>query len=136
MIDFTMVNTAADLERLLDEVEALLEERDQPPKRQYAVRLALEELVSNVINYAYTDKEEHRILISLDADGSPFSVTIKDDGQPFNPLTDARAPVLEGPVEDRPIGGLGLHILQKMGLKLDYRREDGLNRLRVDFPEN
>lgn len=129
-----MVNSAADMERLMDDVDALMESRAISPKRKYAVRLALDELLSNVVKYAYDDGAVHPIGVKLDL-GEPASLTIEDDGKPFNPLADAPPPVLDGPVEDRPIGGLGLHILKRMGMRLDHRREAGHNILRVVLPE-
>ena len=133
MIEWSMANDSADLQRVMDEVDVLLAARPVSPKRQYAVRLALDELLSNVIRYAYDDGAVHRIGLKLET-GEPFALTIEDDGKPFDPLADAPAPVLAGPVEDRPIGGLGLHILKQMGLKLDYRRENNRNVVRVVFP--
>ena len=134
MREWSMANDSADLARVLDEVDAHLAPLPVSPKRKYAVRLALDELLSNVIRYAYDDHAVHRIGLKLETD-PPFFLTIADDGKPFDPTADAPPPVLDGPVEDRPIGGLGLHILKKMGLKLAYRREAGRNVVRVDFPE-
>ena len=135
MIEWSMVNDSADLARVLDEVDARLAALPVSPKRKYAVRLALDELLSNVIRYAYDDGGAHRIGLKLEPD-VPFFLTIEDDGKPFDPLADAPPPVLDGPVEDRPIGGLGLHLLKQMGLQLAYRREAGRNLVRVDFPED
>ena len=134
MIELSLANDSADLERVMDEVDARLAALAASPKRTYAVRLALDELLSNVIRYAYDDQAVHRIGLKLET-GVPFALTIEDDGKPFDPLADAPPPVLAGPVEDRPIGGLGLHILKKMGLQLAYRRDAGRNVLRVEFPE-
>ena len=134
MLEWSMANDSADLARVLDEVDAHLAPLAVSPKRKYAVRLALDELLSNVIHYAYDDGARHRIDVQLETD-APFHLTIADDGKPFDPTADAPPPVLDGPVEDRPIGGLGLHILKKMGLRLAYRRETGRNVVRVDFPE-
>jgi anti-sigma regulatory factor (Ser/Thr protein kinase) len=134
MREWSMANDSADLARVLDEVDAHLAPLPASPKRKYAVRLALDELLSNVIRYAYDDQAVHRIDLRLET-GAPFHLTIADDGKPFDPTADAPPPVLDGPVEDRPIGGLGLHILKKMGLRLAYRREAGRNLVRVDFPE-
>ena len=133
MIEWSMANDSADLQRVMDEVDARLAALPVSPKRKYAVRLALDELLSNVIRYAYDDSAVHRIGLKLET-GAPFFLTIEDDGNPFDPLADAPPPVLDGPVEDRPIGGLGLHILKQMGLRLAYRREAGRNVVRVDFP--
>ena len=134
MREWSMANDSADLARVLDEVDAHLAPLAVSPKRKYAVRLALDELLSNVVRYAYDDAAHHRIDVQLET-GMPFHLTIADDGKPFDPTADAPPPVLDGPVEDRPIGGLGLHILKKMGLRLAYRREAGRNVVRVDFPE-
>ena len=73
-----MVNDAADLERVLDEVDARLAPLAVSPKRSYAVRLALDELLSNVIRYGYDDQAVHRIGLKLET-GNPFSLTIEDD---------------------------------------------------------
>lgn len=134
MREWSMANDSADLARVLDEVDAQLAPLPVSPKRKYAVRLALDELLSNVVRYAYDDGARHRIDLKLETD-APFHLTIADDGKPFDPTADAPPPVLDGPVEDRPIGGLGLHILKKMGLRLAYRREADRNVVRVDFPE-
>ena len=134
MREWSMANDSADLARVLDEVDAQLAPLPVSPKRKYAVRLALDELLSNVLRYAYDDDARHRIDLKLET-GAPFHLTIADDGKPFDPTADAPPPVLDGPIEDRPIGGLGLHILKKMGLRLAYRREAGRNVVRVDFPE-
>ena len=133
MKSFSMDNTAAGMERVMDEVEALLDARGASAKRQFAVRLALDELLSNIVKYAHDDGQVHPVAVRFEAD-EPAHLVLEDDGRPFNPLADAPAPVLAGPVEDRPVGGLGLHLLLSMGLKLDYRRENGRNVLRVDFP--
>lgn len=134
MLEWSMANDSADLARVLDEVDERLAPLPVSAKRKYAVRLALDELLSNVLRYAYDDAATHRIGIQLET-AAPFHLTIADDGKPFDPTADAPPPVLDGPVENRPIGGLGLHILKQMGLQLAYRREANRNVVRVDFPE-
>lgn len=134
MLAWSMTNDSADLARVLDEVDERLAPLPLSPKRKYAVRLALDELLSNVIHHAYDDAAVHRIDLQLET-GEPFHLAIEDDGKPFDPTADAPPPVLDGPVEDRPIGGLGLHLLTQMGMRLSYRREAGRNLVRVDFPE-
>ena len=134
MKSFSMDNTAADMERVMDEIEALLEARGASAKRKFAVRLALDELLSNIVKYAYADDAVHRVAVRIET-GIPFALEIADDGRPFNPVDDAPAPVLEGPVEDRPIGGLGLHMLRSLGMQMAYRRANGRNVLRVVFPD-
>ena len=57
-----------------------------------------------------------------------LSAEVEDDGRPFNPLT-APAPDLTSAVEDRPVGGLGIHLVRSLMEQVDYRRESGKNHL-------
>ena len=54
---------------------------------------------------------------------------LQDDGKPFNPLLEAPAAILEGSIEDRPIGGLGIHFMRTLMDEVAYQREEGHNRL-------
>ena len=132
-LDLQLNNTMDDLHRAMQETESFLEANEVSAKRSYAIRLAVEELLSNIIKYAYDEAGAHDVWFSLQLQ-DPASLTLSDDGKPFNPLEDAPAPVLEGDLEDRPIGGLGLHMIQSMGMELAYERLDGRNVLRVMFP--
>lgn len=134
VLDLSVANNLADMERAMDEADAFLQQREASPRMEYAVRLAMEELISNVIKYAFEDDGFHSIAVRLRL-GAPAMLTIEDEGRPFNPIEEAPAPVLDGAVEDRPVGGLGLFMLKEMGMKLDYRRENNRNVLTVVFPE-
>lgn len=132
---FSFENRMEALEAAMQEGDRFLEAQEASPKLAYAVRLAFEELITNTIKYGYDDSHRHTIEVVLEL-GSPVVMTVTDDGHPFNPLTDAPAPTLEGEIEDRPIGGLGLHMIREMGMKLDYRREHECNILRIVFPQD
>lgn len=131
---FSIENRMEALETAMQEGDRFLEENEASPNLAYAVRLAFEELITNTIKYGYDDQQLHTIEVVLEL-SQPAVMTVTDDGHPFNPLTDAPVPALDGAVEDRPIGGLGLHMIREMGMKLDYRREHDRNMLRVVFPE-
>jgi len=90
------------------------------------VNLALDELVTNVIKYGYDDADEHRIHVTVTVDGGLLTLLMDDDGKPFNPL-EAPPPNLDLPIEERPIGGLGVFIVRSLADSLDYRREQGHN---------
>ena len=91
-----------------------------------AVNLVLDELVSNIIKYGYDDDGEHRIAVVVEVDGGVLTVSVDDDGKPFNPI-EIPPPDLERPIEERPIGGLGVYIVRSLADTLDYRREHGHN---------
>ena len=90
------------------------------------IHLILEEVVSNVIKYGYDDGLEHRINVDVAVDGDHVTIRIEDDGKPFNPL-DAPHPKLDLPIEQRPIGGLGVFIVKSVADSVDYRRDGGRN---------
>jgi serine/threonine-protein kinase RsbW len=87
----------------------------------FAVNLALEEIVTNTISYGFTDDSEHTITISLDLDGRDLHVRVEDDAMPFNPL-EREGPDLDAPLADRPIGGLGVHLVRTLMDDIRYER--------------
>ncbi len=114
------------LERISAAVEELGERDNWPPDLIFKVNLALDELSVNIVNYG---KDASEIEVSMVADAESVTVEISDDGPPFDPLTEAAQPNVDAPLEDRPIGGLGIHLVRELMDELHYRREDGKNRL-------
>jgi anti-sigma regulatory factor (Ser/Thr protein kinase) len=106
-----------------------LAERTTAAELQYFANLAIEEIATNCIKYGYDDAKNHVIEVKLSFSGSDvLVVTVVDDGHPFNPL-EAREPDLSVPVEERPIGGLGIYLLRQLCDRMEYVREGGKNRL-------
>jgi len=118
-----------ELERLHDAVAELGEAGDWPPDLVYQIDLVLEELIVNTVNYGYDDDARHEIEVTLTSDEDVFTVEIIDDGHAFNPLSDAPEPDLDAGIEDRPIGGLGIHLMRVMMDDVHYRREQNQNHL-------
>jgi serine/threonine-protein kinase RsbW len=96
------------------------------------VRLIVEELASNVIEHGGTDVAagERELSVDIGIDGDRLSLQFSDDGAPFDP-TAAAAPDLDADIEDRPIGGLGLHLIRQLAEEISYRRDGGFNLLKV-----
>ena len=92
----------------------------------FKLTLALDEVVTNIISYAYDDANDHQIEIRMDLNGTSVTVRVEDDGRAYNPL-DAPKPELGADIEDRSIGGLGVHIVRSIMDELEYRREGGRN---------
>ncbi len=110
------------------QAEQWLVERNASPQTLNLVILAIEELVMNCINYGYDDSNEHTIVIELAVDGETLSMTVIDDGHPFDPLH-APEPDFAVPIEDRKAGGLGIYLLRSLADDMAYERRDGANRL-------
>jgi anti-sigma regulatory factor (Ser/Thr protein kinase) len=107
-----------------------LESRHAPPAACYLANLAIEELVTNCVKYGYEDNQEHVIEINLSVADGQMTLTISDDGLAFNPL-EAPEPDTNLPLEARPVGGLGLHLVRKLADHMSYERHEGRNRLTV-----
>jgi len=121
-------NAASEIPGATAVVTRWLAEHHGPPAADYFACLAIEELVTNCIKYGYADAHEHRIAIELKYTVGELTMIVTDDGQRFNPL-DRPEPDVNLPVEDRPIGGLGIHLLRKMADHIDYAWVNGHNRL-------
>lgn len=126
--EFEVVNQLDALAGAMDELSRWLEERQAPPSAAYLATLALEELVTNCIKYGYSDEDEHVIRVRIELTPGGMTVLVEDDGRPFNPLVQAE-PDTNLPIEERPIGGMGLHLLRKLSDRMEYAWKDGRNRV-------
>lgn len=93
----------------------------------FKIRLSIEETVENVCNYAYEDGcGWMEVDTDLDPQGISLTVTLKDAGQPFNPL-EMPDPDVTSSVEDRKIGGLGIFLCKQFMDDVAYRYDGGCN---------
>ena len=127
-ITIKVSNDIAELDRLKDEARDFCFSLGLPKRSIFQVLCALEEIFVNIVSYAYCDKDEHIIEIVLTHQRDKLELRIIDDGVEFNPL-EVSEPDIELPVEDREIGGLGLHLTKNMMNDFNYDRCDGKNLL-------
>lgn len=109
------------------EADAWLQLHQASLKITNLVLLAIEELLVNCINYGYDDSNEHTIVIDLSIDELNLKMTVIDDGHPFDPLK-TPAPDFSLQIQQRPVGGLGIHLLRQLSDHVAYERRDGANR--------
>ena len=122
----TLVNERSEVERLSGLVEAFCETQGLRPDSIFSVNLALDEVVTNIIRYAHDDGRRHPIVVGLTIEEDVLTAQVEDDGRAFNPL-DAPPPDLDASMDDRPIGGLGIHLVRSVMTSVEYRRADGRN---------
>ncbi len=91
------------------------------------LHVAVEEVLVNIINYAY-EKQPGEVEIGYDLDANQLTMRISDKGLPFNPL-DLPAPDINLPIEERPIGGLGIFMMREIMDEVSYERENNRNSL-------
>ena len=90
------------------------------------MNLAVEEAVVNVMNYAYPPSEHGTICIEAKANDNRLKFTIIDSGAPFDPTVKADVDTTLS-AEERPIGGLGIHLVRQIMDSVNYERMDNLN---------
>lgn len=97
-------------------------------KVAYKVRLSLDEILTNVVSYAY-DNNEGNIEISYDINESEryIDISVTDEGKAFNPLEEVKEPDFSLDLHERKIGGLGLFIVKNSMDEVKYLRKDNKN---------
>jgi len=124
-------NDTSELGRLAEALDEFADRHEFPDDTRFQLQLCLEELVLNVMNYGFEDDGEHDIRVDLEYETDTRNVTVRivDEGKEFDPLRDAPEPDIEGSIEDRSIGGLGIHFVRHFVDDARYHRTDGRNHL-------
>jgi anti-sigma regulatory factor (Ser/Thr protein kinase) len=124
--EITIKNQLTQIAVIADTLESLSDEWNVPMSVILSLNLVLEELVSNIIFYGYDDTNEHIIQIYLSLNHEIIQMRIEDDGKAFNPLLSTE-PDIGLAVEDRKIGGLGIHFVRNIMDDLSYERLNNKN---------
>ncbi len=90
------------------------------------VNVVLDELLSNIVKYGFDDEGAHKIHVTLEFFGRKLVITFEDDGIPFNPFQKT-PPDLTKPIEEREIGGLGIHLVRNLMDEFSYKRDVNRN---------
>jgi serine/threonine-protein kinase RsbW len=118
---------------VLDAIEAWCEAAELSPGTAHRIGVVVEELAANVAMHGTGgDGGATFVAVALRHDGSAITATVEDDGRPFDPLAQA-TPDTDATLDDRDIGGLGVHFARKMTRDLAYAREGGRNRVTAVF---
>lgn len=102
--------------------------QDIPEDTQFETNLCIEEYIVNLVQYGYADQDSHVIQISVTRTDQGLEVVLTDDStQPFDPLTAPTADTASG-LDDRAVGGLGIHIIRNYMDHLSYSVTDQGNK--------
>ena len=127
-LDIRLKNELPEIHRLAELVEEFGDAYRIPARAVFNLNLVLDEVLTNVIEYAFTDGGEHEILVRLSLGGGTLGAEVVDDGVAYDP-TARPEPDTSLSIEDRPIGGLGIHFARRMMDRVEYVRDGNLNRL-------
>ena len=121
---------ADNLQYIQGTVEELGQREAWPESLTFKVNLVLEELGLNILTHGGKGSDRRpEIEIVLTSEDDALTIEVLDDGQPFDPLEDAPEPAVDAAIEERTIGGLGIHLVRTLMDDLRYQRDDGKNRL-------
>ena len=126
--EIKIANNMTEVARLADFVEELGSELELSPEITMNINLALEEAVANIILYAYPQDQLHEIRLKVTKAGQQLIFLLSDSGKSFDPTRVPEADVTL-PLEERPIGGLGIFLIRKIMNEVTYERIDGKNNL-------
>ena len=119
--------------KVMEKAEAICRERQVDESKVYLVQLCIEELVTNALRYGRTDNTKVKDIVSLNIRNNDITLVIEDDAKPFDPLTEAPSPDLTVDIENRTVGGLGIHMLKSMTQTMQYEYVNRHNRVTLVF---
>ncbi len=125
-LEISLNNQLSELESLNRYIDDLAEQLELPVAIVMNLNLVLEEIITNIINYAYEDNHEHKITINATKQNAVLKVRIEDDGKAFNMMAYPE-PETNLSAEKRNIGGLGIHFVKKLMDEVEYEYTDNKN---------
>lgn len=131
MAKLSIENKIENLNKLAEFIENFGEEHELSPKNIFELNLILDELITNIISYAYEDDSDHIIELDINKEKDELKIQLIDDGKEFNPLEKEEVK-LDQDLDERKIGGLGIHIVKEKTDEIKYKRESNKNILMLE----
>ena len=132
MAEITVRAAPEQIDAVMDFVNRQLEALGCPEETRVDLDVAVDELLSNIIRYAY-GPGTGTVTVRVETREEPMTVilTFLDQGAPFDPLAEERPDTTSLPTRERPMGGLGLYLVRSLVDEITYARRDGQNVLTV-----
>ncbi len=119
--DLVIDNELPEINTVIGAFEEFSEKANIPMPVAMKVNLVFDELLNNIITYAFPDGGEHKIRIRGEKSADRLLIVIKDDGQPFNPFAQSEVDTGQS-LEERQLGGLGIHLVKNVMDDFSYAR--------------
>ena len=126
--ELTIKNEESELMKVSGFVEEIVDELGLDMELAMNLQLVLEEMVSNVIFYAYPEGTSSEITLVAESDGKELTFVLSDSGKPFDP-TAQEDPDLDVDPMDREQGGMGILIVKNIMNEVSYQRLGDTNQL-------
>ncbi len=131
MLSFNLKNDQSELDTLCQKLEKFGKSLRLSKKCIFEINLALDELFTNIISYGFRDDLEHLVKIQIMRENGTLTLSVEDDGIPFNPL-ETKEIELPCNIEGCTIGGLGLRLVKKLTDRVCYEIFEGKNKLTLN----
>lgn len=125
-VSFELAPQLGEITRMVEIVEAFGEKRRIPPATLHQVTLVLDELITNIVSYGLEPGDSRPITVALTHGADAVTIALSDAGPPFDPRQ-VIPPDLEASLDERKVGGLGIHFARTMMDSFDWRYHDGRN---------
>ena len=119
-------NEEQELMRVAEFMESVCDELQLDMHVSMKLQVAMEEMVTNVIFYAYPEGTTADISLTAESDDHEVTFVLSDSGKPFDPTAKEKADTSLS-IEDRQIGGLGILLVRELMDSINYERADGQN---------
>jgi len=125
----------AEIPRAMDAAETFAATAGLDPQVRHDLLLAVDEVLINVINHGFPDdgRDDGVVVVTVRRESDGVALVVEDSGVAFDPLAEAPEPDLDAAVDDRPIGGLGVHLVKALASEAAYERTGERNRLSLVF---
>ena len=131
-LSLTLANRMDEVPRLVELLDSFGAGAGLSDDLVFRLTVTLDEVVTNIVRHAYNGQGGHDILLGITVDDALVTAIVEDHGPPFDLRTVPPADV-NAPIELRPIGGLGVHLVRLLTHSLDYRRDGHRNILTLTF---
>jgi anti-sigma regulatory factor (Ser/Thr protein kinase) len=121
LLELTLHNLSSDVPLAHQALDQFSTQNSLPIPDLAKLHVAIEEILTNIISYGYDPGQSGTIRIRFALESSALCVEVEDDARPFNPM---KAPEVDIslPLDQKPIGGLGVHLIRNNVDSLSYRR--------------
>jgi len=126
VIDISLTADATALARIEGALEAFAEQHGLAPKAAYGLSLVVEELVTNIVKYGYGDGAPGPVWLAVRLEDGSIVGTLTDAGIAFDP-TGMDTPDVDAEMDERHVGGLGVHLVRTLAEEFAYHRDGDRN---------
>ena len=129
-VELSIRNQVGDIAIVVDTLDRIGKDWKISAKTLDQLQVVLDELLSNIVKYAWPAGEHHELQVHIRADNSDLKIVIIDDGKPFDPREHVPRERPEPGIRPTP-GGVGIQMVRQLIDNLDYTRSNGRNEVTV-----